>query len=75
MMKNRRNSKDLFEEVGRKYGVSAEEVRKEMEKAIEEGYNNPDPKERAEFKKRFGDRIPSPEEFIYTLAKKLKSGK
>ena len=75
MMKKRRNGKDLFEEIGRKNGVSAEEVRKEIEKTIIEAYRNPDPDKQAEFKKRFGGRIPTPEEFIYSLAKEIKNGK
>lgn len=36
MMRKRKNNKDLFEEVGRKYEMSAEEARKEMEKTIME---------------------------------------
>lgn len=73
MMKKRRYEKDLFKAVGEKNGVTAEEVRKEIEKAVMEGYNNPDLEKRAEFRKRFGDGIPTPEEFIYTLTRELKN--
>lgn len=75
MMKKRKDGKDLFQAIGEKNGVPAEEVRKEIEKTIREGYNNPDPKKQAEFRKRFGDSIPTPEEFIYTLSKELKNNK
>lgn len=75
MIKKEKNRKDLFEEIGKKNGVSAEEVRKEMEKAIMEGYNNPDPEKRVEFRKRFGDGIPTLEEFIYILSKELRNDK
>ena len=73
MMRKRKNNKDLFEEVGRKYEMSAEEARKEMEKTIMEAYHNPDQEKQTEFKKRFGGRIPSPEEFIYSLAIELRT--
>lgn len=72
MSEKRKNSKDLFEAIGEKNGVSAGEVRKEMEKAIMEAYNASDPEQKAEFKKRFGDRLPTPEEFICSLAMKIK---
>ena len=43
-----------------------------MEIAIEDAKNNPEPEKRAEFRKLFGDRTPTPEEFIFTVAKKVK---
>ncbi|EQE85597.1 hypothetical protein ACWJU0_13345 [Clostridioides difficile] len=43
-----------------------------MEISIEDAKNNPDPEKQAEFKKLFGDRTPTPEEFIYKVTKKLK---
>lgn len=67
MMKKREDGKDLFQTIGEKNGVPTEEVRKEIEKAIREGYNNPDPKKQAEFRKRFGEGIPAREEFIYFI--------
>ena len=71
-MKKRKNNKDLFDAIGKENGVTAEEVRREIEKAIMEARNNPDPEKQAEFKKYFGDGIPTPEEFIHSLAKELK---
>ena len=72
-MKKRKNNKDLFDAIGKENGVTAEEVRREIEKAIMEARNNPDPEKQTEFKKRFGGRIPSPEEFIYSLAIELRT--
>lgn len=54
------------------HGISFAEVREEMHSTIEDARNNPDPEKKAEFKKYFGNRRPTPEEFIYVLTKKLK---
>jgi len=68
----KRDAKDLLKVVARKYGVSVAQVRAEMQTTIEEARNNPDPEKQAEFRKYFGDRTPTPEEFIYTMTKKIK---
>ena len=52
--------------------ISSDEARKEIEQAILAALDNPDSKKRAEFKKQFGDRIPTPEEFIYVVTKEIK---
>ncbi len=73
MMKERKNSEDLFRAVAKKHGVSAEEVRKDIEEIIADARNNPNPAMQAEFKKRFGDGVPTPEEFIYVLTREVKT--
>lgn len=68
----KRDGKDLLKEVARQKGVSVVEIRLGMMDCIEYARNNPDPQKRAEFQKYFGNRTPTPEEFIYTITKKLK---
>lgn len=67
----KRDTKNLLKEVARAHGVSVAEVRTEMIVTIEKARNNPDPEKQAEFKKYFGDRTPTPEEFIYVMTKML----
>lgn len=68
----KRDSKDLFKQIARTHGVSVSEVKREMIETIEQAKNNPDPEKQAEFRKHFGSRTPTPEEFIYTMVKKVK---
>ena len=68
----KRDAKAIFKAIARQEGVPVSEVVREMEIAIEDAKNNPEPEKRAEFRKLFGDRTPTPEEFIFTVAKKVK---
>lgn len=67
----KRDTKDLFKVIARQHGISVKEVKAEMQKTIDEARSNPDPEKQAEFSKYFGDRTPTPEEFIYVMTKKL----
>ena len=72
MMKfNKRDSRKMFKEVARIHGISVSEVKKQMQVAIDEARNNPDPEQQAEFQRLFGHRTPTPEEFICVTSKKL----
>lgn len=68
----KKDTKVIFRKIARQEGISVTEVIREMENSIEKAKNSPDPKKQAEFKKLFGDRTPTPEEFIHTIAKELK---
>jgi len=52
-----------------------DEIKCEMKKVIDAAMNNPDPQKRAEFSKYFGDKTPSPEEFIYVISKSIMENK
>lgn len=67
----KRDTKDLLKTIARNNGISVAEVRAEMQATIKDARNNPDPEKQAEFRKYFGDRTPTPEEFIYKMTKKL----
>lgn len=72
MVKERKNNRDLLDAIGQKYGVSAEEVRRDMESAIADVCSGPASAGQEEFKKRFGNGVPSLEEVIYVVAKEVK---
>ena len=61
------------EKIAEKYNTTPEEVRREMQIAIDAGFDNPDPAVQEEWKKMTlkGDR-PTPEEVINYALKKLK---
>ncbi len=67
----KRDTKNLLKIIARQHGISVKEVKAEMQKTIDEARSNPDPEKQAEFNKYFGDRTPTPEEFIYIMTKKL----
>ena len=50
-------------------GMSLTEVRENIEVMIDEAMNSTDPEVRANFKKYFGNKRPTPEEYIYIITK------
>ena len=65
--------KTIYEKIAEKYNTTPEEVRREMQIAIDAGFDNPDPALQEELKKMTlkGER-PTPEEVINYAVKKLK---
>ena len=65
--------KTIYEKIAKKYNTTPEEVRREMQIAIDAGFDNPDPDVQAEWKKvnLKGDRS-TPEEVINYAVKQLK---
>ncbi|CUN49527.1 sporulation initiation factor Spo0A C-terminal domain-containing protein [Dorea longicatena] len=65
--------KTIYEKIAEKYNTTPEEVRREMQIAIDAGFDNPDSAVQEEWKKMTlkGDR-PTPEEVINYAVKKLK---
>ena len=53
-------------------GMSLTEVRENIEVMIDEAMNSTDPEVRANFKKYFGKKRPTPEEYIYIITKKTR---
>ena len=69
----------IYRELARKYGVSAKEVRQEMQAALTEAYA--DPQNSNEITKAYQnrmprqDKIPTPEEAVRYLAGELKKNR
>ena len=57
--------KTIFEKVAKKFHTTPEEVYAEIQRAIDAGYDNPDPEVRAEWRKvKIKGNRPTPEEVI-----------
>lgn len=68
------NTNDIIERVAKQYGTTPVEVYSEIQKAIDAGFFNPDPKVQAEWKKiNFKGEKPTPEEVIAYLVKTLQT--
>ena len=65
---------DIFEKVAKQHGVSRDEVYSEIQKAIDVGFNNPDPSVQAEWKKmNISGEHPIPEEVLAYMVKQLQN--
>lgn len=53
-------------------GVSLADVRADIEATIDEAMTSTDPEVQANFKKLFGNKRPTPEEYIHTMTTKIK---
>lgn len=53
-------------------GVSLADVRADIEANIDEAMNSTDPQVQENFKKLFGNKRPTSEEYIYKITKKIK---
>lgn len=68
------NTNDIFEKVARQYNTTADEVYEEIQKAIDAGFDNPDPDVQNEWKKmNIQGKRPTPEEVIEYLVKQMKN--
>lgn len=58
-------AKKAIEQVSKDHGLTVEEVKEEMNEAIRAAKDNP------KFKEVFGDKVPTPEEFIKKIKELL----
>ena len=72
MSKRKGKSGNIFKENAKQHGVSVAEVMRDIQEAIDEAWNNPDPAIRESQRKMFPNGKPSIEEFIKAMAKQMK---
>ena len=53
-------------------GASLTDIRADIEATIDEAMTSTDPEVHENFRKLFGNKRPTPEEYIYTITKKTK---
>lgn len=69
----KRRDMNYIMKVGAKaQGVSVSEFRAMLQDTIDKTMESTDPDVQANFKRYFGNKRPTPEEYIYTITKKIK---
>lgn len=69
---NRKDIQAILKAGAKAKGMSISEFKEEMQATIDNIINSSDIEEQKRFKQYFGNRIPTPEEYIYTITKKTK---
>lgn len=68
----KRDTKQIFKAIARQQGVSVSKIKERIQSTIDEISYNDNSEIQANFKKLFGNKRPTPEEYIYIIAKKTK---
>lgn len=70
--RKKRDIKKMLKLGAKAGGVSLADVRDDIETTIDEAMTSTDPEVQANFRKLFGNKRPTPEEYIYTMTSKIK---
>ena len=68
----KRDTKQVFKAIAHQQGVSVSEVKERIQSTIDEMYYSDEPDVQAEFSNYFGKKRPTPAEYVYTMATKIK---
>lgn len=70
----KRDIKKIIKNGAKAGGRSVADVRADIQATIDDEMNSTDPEVQANFKKLFGNKRPTPEEYIYIITKKTVKG-